>query len=267
MLSYSASGDSAQVMLLIHGLLGDQYLWSDAGPLFNKPAGSWYWKKKHQPTRFKTIVVDLPGVGESPYPKKVTDLYAISDQLVEVLDAEGVDKAVWVGHSLGGYVTTAGLRDHADRMSHAVLAYSTPLPDSPEKAASRNTNIAVIDHEGPAAFADIAAPGFFLPNDPPAIVQRYREHADRWPADTMRRMIAALRDRDDTTELLAAARLPILTVQGRDDDKVPYLDADVRIGTTIVTDTGHVGVATHPHTFAGVVLGWLDDLDFAALHI
>ena len=246
MLNYTRTGDGPQTLLLIHGLLGGPVTWQDVVPLVEP--------------HFTTIVVELPGVGQSPYDEQITTISDFADAMVEVLDAEGIDQAIWVGHSLGGYVTSAALRDHSDRISHAVLAYSTPVPDSAEKKVSRDANIELARTEGPSALADAMAPGFFLPTDPAEPVRRYRAAADAWPLETMIRTLTAVRDRDDTTDLLAAATMPVLIVRGRDDDKVPYLPADNRIGQTIVVDTGHMGTLTHPHTFAGVLMGWLADL-------
>jgi pimeloyl-ACP methyl ester carboxylesterase len=71
---------------------------------------------------------DLRGHGRSDYPTDAA-LYsadlAVGDMLA-VLDAAGVARAVLVGHSLGGYLSLAFHRRHPDRVAGLVLVDTGP---------------------------------------------------------------------------------------------------------------------------------------------
>jgi pimeloyl-ACP methyl ester carboxylesterase len=51
--------------------------------------------------RFRTYVPDLPGTGRSYRPERPLDLPGLADALVAYCDAAGVDRATFVGNSLG----------------------------------------------------------------------------------------------------------------------------------------------------------------------
>ncbi|MBW9234308.1 alpha/beta hydrolase, partial [Leptospira santarosai] len=53
------------------------------------------------------IVPDLPGHGDSTFPKGNYEMEYMADTLVELLDKLGLEKVTLFGHSLGGYITLA----------------------------------------------------------------------------------------------------------------------------------------------------------------
>jgi pimeloyl-ACP methyl ester carboxylesterase len=102
----AGSGDA---VLLIHGSspgLDGEFAWAPVLPELQ--------------ARFRTIVPDAPGYGES-------DMLAVADtpenvgrHLVQLLDQIGVDKVAVVGHSRGGRVAVeiaAGIRDRVTRLA------------------------------------------------------------------------------------------------------------------------------------------------------
>jgi pimeloyl-ACP methyl ester carboxylesterase len=245
-LRYSRSGSGAPTLLLIPGVLCTQRLWDRARPLLE---------------RFHDVItVDLPGVAGGDLPDGAVDLTDYADLVCEVLDAEGVERCAWVGHSLGGYVLAAALEDHAGRISHAVLAYSTPAADDDKARAGREKGIAMVGQDGVAEYARRQMPKTFRGDARAQDVGAALRQAGDWPAAAVVRTLAAMRDRPDRTRLLLEhTELPVLLVQGDDDPAVDALDPQERHVTRIVTDTAHMGVLTDPHTFAGIVHGWIAD--------
>lgn len=53
---------------------------------------------------FRCITFDNTGAGRSPYTYVEQSIDTLGEDVVGVLDALKVDKAVFVGHSMGGYV-------------------------------------------------------------------------------------------------------------------------------------------------------------------
>src|ERR1051325_996559 len=86
---------------------------------------------------YRTLAIDLPGFGRSPYREGHTPVTA---EILSVLDARGVGRTHLVGASLGGAVATDFALMHADRVRSLALADALLLggpPVSPvfEKAA------------------------------------------------------------------------------------------------------------------------------------
>lgn len=91
-IDYYAAGDGPTIVL-VHGITESRRTWD---PLFPK-----FLAEEH-----RVVLVDLRGHGDSskvpPY-----DLATMARDLGAVLQAEGVDDALLVGHSLGGAVVSA----------------------------------------------------------------------------------------------------------------------------------------------------------------
>jgi pimeloyl-ACP methyl ester carboxylesterase len=84
---------------------------------------------------YRCVSVDLPGHGamaDRPF-----NLEAAVDVVDAALDAEGADRAVVVGLSLGGYVAMAAAARRPERVRGLVLAGSTAEPSGPAAAAFR----------------------------------------------------------------------------------------------------------------------------------
>jgi pimeloyl-ACP methyl ester carboxylesterase len=89
-LRYAISGDGPPVVL-VHGLGGTIENWRGIAPELGR--------------MHRVLVPDLPGHGLSePLPGKIRHLDPYADAVLRLLDAEGIESAVWVGHSLGGVI-------------------------------------------------------------------------------------------------------------------------------------------------------------------
>jgi pimeloyl-ACP methyl ester carboxylesterase len=88
---YDSYGSGLAAVVYIHGRTCSRALWIHQNPLY---------------TRYRSILVDLPGHGESDKPEIDYDHELFSRSVKAVLDAEGVSRAVFVAHSMGGPVAT-----------------------------------------------------------------------------------------------------------------------------------------------------------------
>ena len=80
------------------------------------------------------LVHDRPGSGSSPAPDAGVSLRSWTADTVTLLDQLGIERAVLVGHSLGGALAAQILADHPDRVSGALLLEPGPL-NSPRHCA------------------------------------------------------------------------------------------------------------------------------------
>ncbi len=87
-------------LIFLHGLTADH-------TLFDKQTD--YFKSRH-----KLIVWDSPGHGQSRPYSEMTYPNAAED-LKEILDREGIDRAVLIGQSMGGYVIQSFLTKYPER--------------------------------------------------------------------------------------------------------------------------------------------------------
>lgn len=88
---YDSHGTGSCALVFIHGWTCDRTLWKFQSPLY---------------TRHRSILVDLPGHGESDKPEIDYDHELFASSVKAVLDLEGLSRAVFVAHSMGGPVAT-----------------------------------------------------------------------------------------------------------------------------------------------------------------
>jgi pimeloyl-ACP methyl ester carboxylesterase len=74
---------------------------------------------------YSSLAWDMPGYGESPSIEPY-DFDGLADALATLMDAHRLQKAVLVGHSLGGMVALQMWARHPERVTGLVLAASSP---------------------------------------------------------------------------------------------------------------------------------------------
>jgi len=108
------------------------------------PELAYSWRKQYQPlvdAGFRAIVPDQRGYGLSDSPPEIHqfDIDHLTADLVHLLDALEIEKAVFVGHDWGGFVAWAMPVLHPDRTA-GVIGVNTPYlartPISPTQALS-----------------------------------------------------------------------------------------------------------------------------------
>ncbi|MCW2164813.1 Pimeloyl-ACP methyl ester carboxylesterase [Microbacterium hydrothermale] len=102
--------------LLVHGVTASHLAWS--------------WVARE--TEARLIAPDLRGRGRSTAPGRRTGLAQHADDLVAVLDAAGVDRAIAIGHSMGAFITAVLADRHPDRVERVVLVDGGLPLDLPE---------------------------------------------------------------------------------------------------------------------------------------
>lgn len=90
-LVYDSYGTGSSAVVYIHGWTCSRALWAHQRPLY---------------TRYRSILVDLPGHGETDKPEIDYNHELFARSVKAVLDSEGVSCAVFVAHSMGGPVAT-----------------------------------------------------------------------------------------------------------------------------------------------------------------
>lgn len=112
---YETRGSGAPVVL-VPGLGGDGRFWEPVAQRLE--------------ARFRLILVDHRGAGRSDRPEGAYTIGRIARDVVEILDAEGCERAHLVGHSTGGAVVQTIALDTAGRVDRLVVSGSWPGPDA-----------------------------------------------------------------------------------------------------------------------------------------
>lgn len=95
------------------------------------------------PNHFRCIAYDTTGQGQSPYTQVEQSIATLAEDVIGVLDALKVEKAVVVGHSMGAVVAPYVAERHRERIVAAVLI--GPVLPSPAARETFEKRIAAVE--------------------------------------------------------------------------------------------------------------------------
>lgn len=233
-ISYRTRGKGPLVVLL-HGFGEDGTVWKGQFDLF----------PQHQ-----LVIPDLPGTGDSEALDEMS-MESLADAVKAVVDAEGDERAILIGHSMGGYITLAFAERYPNALRAFGLFHSTAFADSEEKKETRRKGIRFIQEHGAAEFLKTATPNLYAP--------RSREEHPEWIAEhlaathnfspaTLVSYYMAMIDRPDRTAVLQESTVPVLFVMGRYDAAAPLQDVLKQCHLPrlsyihILDESGHMGM-------------------------
>jgi pimeloyl-ACP methyl ester carboxylesterase len=234
-------------LLLLHGFPFDHTIWREQASALSDIS--------------RVITPDLRGHGRSPGPTGAYSMDLMARDVLLTLDHIGVDKAIWVGHSMGGYVTMAAWRLAPERFLGFGLVASNHRADSPEARERRLSLAQQIESVGseaavnPKVFAEGATP-------PQRHVESTKQMTLNAPPEGIIGTLLAMAARPDSTETLRTINVPALVVGGERDQlfrpEIPQQMAELlpNARLVMVPDAGHVPMLEQP----GIVNDALRDL-------
>lgn len=252
-LSYRTIGKGKPVML-VHG--------------FGEDAGIWDGTICALSDYFKLLVPQLPGTGGSDMLEgQVIGMEDYAKCLQEILKAEGIDKCVMIGHSMGGYITLAFAEKYGQMLQAFGLYHSSALADSEEKKEARLKGIAFIQQHGAAAFVKSTLPNLFahigIHRKEAAVLE---ENAKSFTAAALAQYYRAMIARPDRTNVLKNSRVPVLFILGEHDKAVPFEQGlqqthlPQKSFVHILRNSGHLGMLEEPEKTYSILRLFLDSL-------
>ena len=216
----------------------------------------------------RCIAPDLRGFGDSPRSGPYSmDRYA--DDVVALLDALQIDRAVVGGLSMGGYIALALWRRHRNRIRALVLADTRSGADNDEGKQKRGELIALAQSEGSSAVADRQVTGLLgksTREKQPELVDRIRSIMAGESPDGIVGALEAMRNRPDSTPLLAGIDVPTLIVVGDEDVLTPPKEARVMHAAIrgsrleVIPGAGHLSNLERPAAFNAALSDFVGSL-------
>lgn len=215
----------------------------------------------------RCIAPDFRGFGESSLGTDAVTMDRLADDVAAVLDRVGLDRVTLVGLSMGGYVAFAMLRRHRDRIGALVLSDTRASADTDEARAKRDDLIALARREGSGAVAERQITGLLgktTRERDPALVASTRAILDSAPAESIVAALVALRDRPDSSGLLAEIGVPTLLLCGAEDAITPAREMREMAAAIpgsrleVIPDAGHLANLEAPATFNRDLRHFLD---------
>ncbi|WP_079710958.1 2-succinyl-6-hydroxy-2,4-cyclohexadiene-1-carboxylate synthase [Paraliobacillus ryukyuensis] len=114
----------ATPVVFLHGFTGSYKTWKETIEMF----GGTHW----------CIAIDLPGHGKSQIDRPIR-METFCDHLAQLLDELAIDKAHFVGYSMGGRTALSFAMLHSERVQSLTLESASPGLESIEEQMARQT--------------------------------------------------------------------------------------------------------------------------------
>ena len=247
-IAYTDAGKGTAVVLL-HGFLENSTMWNYLAPII---------KKKN-----RVICIDLLGHGQTECLGYVHAMEDMADVVHHVLAELKIRKAIFVGHSMGGYVALAFAELYPEFMKGLVLLNSTSRADSDERIANRTRAIKAVKQNYVTAVRMSIANLFSEENREKLLeqIEWVREEALQTPLQGIIAAQEGMKLRKDREVLLHFAPYPIMLILGKKDPVLNYEENLEQIeGTNVKLVTfndGHMSHLENQAELEKVILGFL----------
>ena len=250
MIHFTDSGGTGVPVLLVHAIGCDHRMWDGLGTALSP--------------RFRVIRMDVRGHGRSAVTPRPYSLDQLADDARDLLDSLKIDKAHWVGLSMGGMIGQAFALRHPQRLRKLVLAnttstYGTQGPEMWEARAK------AVGEGGMAAVKELAMQRYFTDDFRASSSDVVDRIGSGFLATDPEGYIAccnAIRDLDFSGDL-HRIKAPTLVIAGEKDVGTPVAMskaiADAIPGATLAVIPGaaHLSAVENPEAFNKLVEDFL----------
>jgi 3-oxoadipate enol-lactonase len=219
----------------------------------------------------RCLTFDLPGFGGSPPPAdpKQASTQRWANLIVGALDQLGVEQATFVGASMGGYVATAVLRHHPDRVSRLVLVDTRARSDDAAQVSRRSDQQQQVRGGQEVASLAKGLVESYLSSGSmarPDLVTYVHALAEGGTPEGWIAALEAMKNRPDSMLVLRQAKIPSMVVVGELDRVSPIAEArSLRLmlkgELVIIPNVGHLPNVEDPIAFNEALTAFLTDDD------
>lgn len=244
---------SGPAVIFIHAFPLNQSIWDDQVAALKQS--------------YRTITLDLRGFGSSDAPAGPYSMEEMAADVRALMTKIGLDDAVFVGLSMGGYISLAFYRSYPEQVRALVLADTRASADDEEGRERRMRSAERAEREGAQAIAGEMLPMLLAPETiekNAALVARVRAMIESNSPSAIASAQRAMAGRPDSSRLIERMNIPVLVIVGSEDsltkveeskamsDKIP--GSRLRV----IEGAGHLSNVERPAEFNRALADFLD---------
>lgn len=202
-LYYEEHGEGIPVIFL-HGFPFDHSIWEPLVPLL-----------EHE---VRLILPDLRGFGKSPVPEGAYTMRLLAEDVYLLMNRLKIDRAILVGHSMGGYVSLAFAQAYPGYLAGLGLVATQAAGDSPERRQARYKLAEAVTHKGAHVVASAMVKSLTPKMD---LLEEITEIIMRAHPTGIVGALKGMAERHDLTGILAEIHVPAVVISGTSDQLLP----------------------------------------------
>ena len=213
--------------------------------------------------KYRIITIDLLGHGQTDCLGYVHSMEDQADVVHAVLHDLKIRKAIFIGHSMGGYVALAFAELYPNYMKGLVLLNSTSKADSDERKKNRDRAIKAVK-QNYETFVRMSIANLFSEDNRERLtdeIENVKLEALKTPLQGIVAALEGMKIRKDREIILHLATYPILLILGKKDGVLIYDDNLEQIDGTkaqlITFEDGHMSHIENEKESLNVFLDFL----------
>lgn len=233
---------------MLHGFLENKGMWDFYIPEFAK--------------KNRLITIDLLGHGETECLSYVQTMEDNADAVHAVLSELRIRKAIFVGHSMGGYVALAFAELYPDIIKGLVLLNSTARADSEERKTNRDRAIKAVKQSF-MNFVSLSIANLFNESNRERLasaIEKVKKEALKTPLQGIVASLEGMKIRQDREILLHHTTYPKLLILGEKDPVLNYEETKEQIEDTamklVTFPDGHMSHIENQDQLLNVLLAF-----------
>jgi 3-oxoadipate enol-lactonase len=179
---------------------------------------------------YRVILPDLRGHGDSETGEGPATMAKHAADVLRVCAELGVERAVFCGNSIGGYVMFELWRQHRERMRAMVLCGTKAGADNAEARSNRLKAAEMVEREGSEQFIEETLPrllGESTRRNRPDLVERARNMMRNMTVAGIAAVQRGMAERPDSIPTLVTIDVPALVIVGDEDLATPRAEAEI----------------------------------------
>lgn len=235
-------------MVLLHGFLENLTMWNFYINDFTK---------NHQ-----VITIDLLGHGQTENMSYMHTMEDMADAVHAVFYELNISEAIFVGHSMGGYVSLAFAELYPDMVKGIALINSTSKEDSEERKLNRMRAIKAVKQNS-SVFIGMSIANLFSEENREKLtneIEAVKQEALKTSVQGIISALEGMKARKDREFILHQATFPILLILGKKDPVLNYEDNISQIEDTktelITLPDGHMSHIENQNDLGSILMNF-----------
>jgi 3-oxoadipate enol-lactonase len=242
--SYDNVGEGIIPIIFLHGYPFDKTMWNN--------------QMEFLKLSYRVISCDIRGFGKSKDENSSLSIDLFVDDLIELMDDIGIEKAILCGLSMGGYIALNAVKNFEERFEALVLCDTQCIADSVEVKEKRYKTIETIEVNGVAEFNEGFIKNVFHKDslsNKKELVEQLRKVVFSNSKQIIKQGLMALAERTETCSTLDKITIPTLIICGREDIVTPlaqseFLNQSINGSLLrVIENAGHVSNLEQPDEF------------------
>jgi 3-oxoadipate enol-lactonase len=243
-ISYEDNGQGVLPLVFIHGFPFSKTTWQPQMEALSKG--------------HRVISYDIRGFGRSGSSKEIPSIDLYASDLLALMDALEIKKAIVCGLSMGGYILMNAIGRYPERFTGIILSDTQCIADSIEVKEKRYKAIRQIESEGLQKFADDFVKSVFCDETLEKrkdLVEETKKIILSTSPQTITGTLHALAQRRESCSLVKRISIPSLILCGKKDNVTPVTQSELLFNSITnskmhtIENAGHLANLEQPEDF------------------